>query len=248
MINGNEKTVLVDTGMGLADIKAAVTPYAKNEITVLNTHWHFDHIGGNHHFENIGISSIEKEQTEKNFPNTVLQSYIHNYAKDMPFPDDFDPDSYSIRGSKVSFIINHGDIFDLGSRYILAIATPGHTHGSMSFLDSISGFLFCGDLLYNGPLYIQFAESSFDEYCTSLERIRNQSQIKRVYPSHGEAPLPLEYINQAYLALMRIKAGEVDFSEELMKGVLVRFYDVDGVQVYMNKPGTVSIDMREMVE
>ena len=46
LVNGDNKSMLIDTGMGMADFKKGITPYARNNITVLNTHWHFDHVWG----------------------------------------------------------------------------------------------------------------------------------------------------------------------------------------------------------
>jgi len=245
LINGEEKSILIDTGMGLADLKKAIIPYSRNEITVLNTHWHFDHIGSNHQFENVGISLKEKWLVEKNVPNEILKG-----ALTEPFPDNFNPDTYYIRGSKAAFTIDDGDIFDLGSRQLEVIATPGHSEGSMSFLDSKTGILFSGDLLLKGDfLHIQYTESSIDDYIESLEKLEGRiKDIKTIFPSHGEVPIPVEYISKTCNVLMKIKAGDKRFVEGVSFGTPILFYDVDGIQVYLKKPGTMGVASREMVK
>lgn len=45
--------MLIDTGMGVDDIKKHIGTLSGKETVVLNTHHHFDHIGGNHQFDTI---------------------------------------------------------------------------------------------------------------------------------------------------------------------------------------------------
>ncbi len=137
LVNGDDKSIMIDTGTGLSDIKKAIEPISHEDIMVLNTHWHFDHIGGNSQFDQIGISAKEKELAAKEMPNSALRntyiSYMHEYGVD--FPKGFDPSEYRVIGKKPDFIISEGDIFPAGDHRLEAIATPGHTEGGMSFLD-----------------------------------------------------------------------------------------------------------------
>ena len=59
LVRGEERSALIDTGMGFCDIREATGPLASNPILVLNTHWHFDHIGGNVLFTQIAVSTLE---------------------------------------------------------------------------------------------------------------------------------------------------------------------------------------------
>src|SRR5882762_5898038 len=47
LIIGSEKALLFDTGMGLDSIQSVVKELTSLPITVVNSHTHFDHIGGN---------------------------------------------------------------------------------------------------------------------------------------------------------------------------------------------------------
>ncbi len=53
LITGNEKALLFDTGLGIGDMKRVVEQLTDLEIVVLNSHTHYDHIGGNYQFETI---------------------------------------------------------------------------------------------------------------------------------------------------------------------------------------------------
>jgi hypothetical protein len=53
LITGADRALLFDTGNGMGDIKAIVEQLTDKPITVLNSHTHFDHIGGNYQFDDI---------------------------------------------------------------------------------------------------------------------------------------------------------------------------------------------------
>ena len=48
--------------------------------------------------------------------------------------------------------------------------------------------------------------------------------------------------------LMKIKAGDQEFDEGVSFGVSILLYDVDGIQVYLKKSGTMGVGSREMVK
>ena len=50
LVKGSNRSALIDTGMGFCNIRSAVSTLTDTDITVLNTHWHYDHIGGNRLF------------------------------------------------------------------------------------------------------------------------------------------------------------------------------------------------------
>ena len=143
LVKGENLSVLIDTGMGFSDIRAAIKPLVETDIMVFNTHWHYDHTGGNRLFDRIGISEIEASLLEKTITNEVL---MERYLKlclteGIPFPADFIPEKYEVEGSRATFFIADGDTFDLGGRVLETVATPGHTHGSLSFMDNLTGSL-----------------------------------------------------------------------------------------------------------
>lgn len=61
LIVGKRKSLLIDTGLGIKNIKKVVKKITNNPISVINTHAHFDHIGGNKLFDNI----IDANRTKK---------------------------------------------------------------------------------------------------------------------------------------------------------------------------------------
>ncbi len=55
LICGTQKAVLIDTGLGIGNIKSVVDSLTPLSIMVATTHVHWDHIGGHKYFENIGV-------------------------------------------------------------------------------------------------------------------------------------------------------------------------------------------------
>ena len=59
LIIGKNKALLFDTGSGIDDIKEAVKNITDLPLMVINSHGHFDHIGGNSQFDEVYLSVDE---------------------------------------------------------------------------------------------------------------------------------------------------------------------------------------------
>lgn len=68
LILGEEKAALIDTGLGVSNIKNVVDNLTKLPITVLTTHVHWDHIGGHKHFDSFAVHEAEKSWISCGFP------------------------------------------------------------------------------------------------------------------------------------------------------------------------------------
>lgn len=53
VVEGDNFAVLIDTGMGVGDIRAEAENLTSRPLVVINTHWHYDHIGGNYQFKDV---------------------------------------------------------------------------------------------------------------------------------------------------------------------------------------------------
>jgi glyoxylase-like metal-dependent hydrolase (beta-lactamase superfamily II) len=79
--------------------------------------------------------------------------------------------------------------FDLGTRALTAVATPGHTRGHVVFTDTAAGLLFAGDhVLPHITPSIGFQErpsaQPLREYLQSLNLVRRMPDM-RLLPAHG---------------------------------------------------------------
>jgi glyoxylase-like metal-dependent hydrolase (beta-lactamase superfamily II) len=61
LVDGGDDQLLIDTGMGVADIRAAIAHLAPDPL-VVNSHAHFDHVGGNALFARRAIHPLGVER------------------------------------------------------------------------------------------------------------------------------------------------------------------------------------------
>ena len=62
LVIGGEKALLIDTGYGFADIREVVESITDLPLTVVNTHGHADHAGGNRYFDRMAWYHAETRE------------------------------------------------------------------------------------------------------------------------------------------------------------------------------------------
>ena len=77
LIEGDEKAILIDTGLGNLDVGAIAASLTKKPVEVINTHCHGDHIGGNGDFSKIYLSPKDRkgylDQIAGNAPGRLVR-------------------------------------------------------------------------------------------------------------------------------------------------------------------------------
>ncbi len=250
LVNGEHRSALVDTGLGLAPLRPALERLARTEIVVLNTHWHFDHVMGNPAFETIAISREEHRLIQRGIGNATLRHlYIDACLAAGPaLPPGFDLQRCRYPGSVAARLLTDGDTIDLGGRSLAVLATPGHTRGSLSFLDGRTGALICGDLVYAGTLYAHFTDSDTAAYRQSLESLLGRGDaIRLILPGHNRYPLAADWIGRAHqlLTAMREDKLPVDITAEW--GAPVRRHHGGQIDLLTPLPGTAGVDMSALL-
>lgn len=178
VLEGRERALVIDTGIGIGDLKAMIQKLTAKPLTVVMTHGHGDHTGGAGQFG-------EYFMNEADFPIFDPQADIasrRGYAAIFPqlHPDRYYPwteaDIVEWNAPVKRIPMEDGQEFDLGGRVVTAYACPGHTPGSMVLLDEKSRFLFAGDAL-NCNLLITGKPGnpgfvSIETACRGLKRLR----------------------------------------------------------------------------
>lgn len=249
LIKGKTRAALIDTGMGLCNIGDALRPLVETPLSVFNTHWHFDHIGGNAVFQDIGIARTEEQLLSHHIPNeTMMRLYIRPCLEQgIPLPPRFVPEGYEISSPPAAFTFRDGDVFDLGERVLTAFASPGHTHGSFSFLDSGTRGLFCGDLVYKATLYAHFLDSDVEEYIASLHKLlAYEDLISCLYPGHCDRVLPTSFLTSVLEGFRAIEGGVASgrITEE-WKEPVVR-YEFNDFAILTKGAGSQGVDLLRM--
>ena len=80
LILGEKRALLFDTGLGVGKISAVVTRLTPLAVTVVNSHTHFDHVGGNAEFRNIWNRDLL--YTRKN-----MRGQANIYSRDALAPE-----------------------------------------------------------------------------------------------------------------------------------------------------------------
>lgn len=82
--------------------------------------------------------------------------------------------------------LRDGDVVPLGSRAFTVLHTPGHSPGSVSFIDQAGGAAFTGDVLFRGSIgRYDLLGASLPVLMQSLNRLLDLPDVLRVYPGHG---------------------------------------------------------------
>jgi glyoxylase-like metal-dependent hydrolase (beta-lactamase superfamily II) len=226
LVLGNEKAALIDTGMGIGNIRDEVDRLTDLPIIVINTHSHFDHVGDNHRFEEVWAFDEDWEisKIETGRPKEVCVKYM-GPGSYLNLPKGFEPETYEIFPSKVTQRLHHLESIELGGRTLAVHHTPGHSPGSICLLDDRDNILFTGDTYYPGMIYIDLEGSDFVVFVESMTYLVGLlDQIDLLCPAHNEAHAPKEQLRSVLGACETINTGQVEF--ELLDKA--KFYHFEG--------------------
>lgn len=81
LLRGNRKAILIDTGLGVANIKKITDSLTTLPVMVITTHVHWDYIGGHRLYDNIAVYEAEKDWLSVKFP--ILRDIHRNIAAFM---------------------------------------------------------------------------------------------------------------------------------------------------------------------
>lgn len=235
LVLGSDRAALLDTGMGIVPIRPLVEQLTDLPICVINTHYHYDHTGGNHEFDDISIHESGAKALERSWPREVLAAYMQYTAKLLgsaeayrkldreffhlltpdsepaPLPPGFDPASWDIRPTRANRTLAEGDRVDLGDRVLAVLHTPGHSPDSICLLDERNGLLFGADTVCTGPLYAHLAESDLDAYSASAQRLAELAdQLHLVMVHHyGRVIVEPTFLTEIANGFERLGRGSV---------------------------------------
>lgn len=234
LIVGQEGAVLVDTGMGIGNIHELVCGMTEKPITVVNSHYHWDHIGDNHRFNRIAIHAAEAHHLRREPPHELLREAMRPENFWGSSPQGFDPAAYRIAPSKAGRLLEEGDVLELGGRRLQVLHTPGHSPGSICLLCEEEGLLFTGDTVYAGPLYVQFEDSDLIAYHESMNRLAELApRLHVVLPGHNVTPLHPEALTEMAEALSHIVAGSATYQSVTSQWGPLRRYEFEGFAVLL---------------
>ena len=169
LIVGSESAVLFDTGNGIGNIKSIVDQLTDKHVRVLNSHSHFDHIGGNYQFDEIlSVATEFSLSRTSGLKSDELSMEVSPEALCKDLPMGVTEDNHQTRPFSISQKIADGDVLDIGGRKLEVLQVPGHSDDSIALLDKEAGFLWSGDSFYEGPIWLFFPETDLVAYQQSV--------------------------------------------------------------------------------
>ncbi|WP_195200861.1 MBL fold metallo-hydrolase [Faecalispora jeddahensis] len=182
LLNGSERSLLIDTGLGICNIYDKVRKLTDKPVTAVATHIHWDHIGGHKYFPDFYAHEDELNWLNGEFPLTMEQ--IKGMVVDRcNLPEGYDVNKYEFFQGTPTRVLKDGDEINIGGRCIQVLHTPGHSPGHMCFWEKERGYLFTGDLVYKDTLFAYYPSTDPEAYLVSLEKI-SALPVKCVFPAH----------------------------------------------------------------
>lgn len=205
LVVGKDSAMLIDTGLGVADLASLVKKYTKKPLMVINTHAHPDHSGANYQFERIYIHPADLEDAK---PYSKPRQMPEGSQQQNAVPEE---ELYKGKIYDPEFITVHdGQIFDLGGRRIEIIHAPGHSAGELCLLDKDNKLLFTGDNT-NALVWLWLPTCRpLSQYLTTLEMLHGRmAEFTTIFPGHKE-PLPADFINDQIACVKGILDGSLE--------------------------------------
>ena len=218
LIIGSDSALLFDTGNGMGNIKAIVDQLTDKPIQVLNSHSHFDHIGGNYQFDKIlSLSTKFSVANSRGNDSEQVKTEASAQALCKGLPAGVTNENHHIKPYLITGRVRDGDIIDLGGRKLEILHIPGHTDDSIALLDRADGLLWTGDSFYEGPIWLFFPETDLAAYQKSLDRlVVLVPQLQALFPAHNTpraSPSMLVETQKALELIFQGKARSVPYWE-----------------------------------
>ncbi len=208
LVDGDDRAALIDTGLGIADIRAAVRELTDRPVLVVNTHGHSDHRGGNHHFSEIAAHPAAAAALTAAVPGDHLRQYLavareqlkaysriraddgrffHHFTDvTAPRPLPPDADEWQVPGGPQPQPLADRERIDLGGRTLTVLHTPGHSADSLCLVDEHHGLFFAGDTLITGDFWAHTPDTDMETFARTLRWLADEvaPDLSHVFPAH----------------------------------------------------------------
>ena len=195
LVEGADRALLIDTGLGVARLGDFVRTLTRLPVTVVNTHGHPDHAGGNDQFPAVHAHPLDFDAIRAVGTKESRRPILERSKQAAPAaPDLLSAEAAASLPAAELVPVGDGYVFDLGGRRLEVIEQPGHTPGEIVLLDAANRLLFTGD--NDNTLVWLFLPTCrpLEVYLESLRRLkRRDGEFDTILPGHGP-PLPKGFL------------------------------------------------------
>ncbi|MFN8241750.1 MAG: MBL fold metallo-hydrolase [Bacteroidales bacterium] len=208
LVVGTDSALVIDTGMGTADLSSFIKTLTTKPLIIINTHGHPDHAGANYQFPKVYVHPSDSAASRSfNTPAARKGAAGTMQAGKSPSASEL----YKGVEYKTRLIpVKEGRVFDIGGRKLEVLSTPGHTAGSISLLDRGNRLLFTGD--NNNTLVWLFLQgcSPLSQYQKTLEKqVKMLSLFSTILPGHGPA-MSSDFVKDQLECVKGIISGKLE--------------------------------------
>jgi len=211
LVEGKNRAALIDTGIGVGDLKNYVQTLTKKPVIVLLTHGHVDHASGTAQFEEIFMNSKDNELFKQHTALETRKGYVGatnpELAKNLS-----DADYQPLDNPSRFKNLQEGMTFDLGGVTLEIFDIQGHTQGMTAILFRENKSLLTGDGANMFTFLFSAETTGLKTYEKNLRRLKEitAKNFDKIYCSHGNGDLTVDYLDRLLEDCEIIFAGKDD--------------------------------------
>jgi len=229
LIVGDTRAVMFDAGsgerpVGSRSMREIAEHYTDKPITLILSHFHYDHIADAARFD--GVTLIDRPD---------IRTSINNGVFTITPWESLDTEWRSL---KVSVLVADGEGLDLGGRTLTVLNLPGHATESVVLFDTARNQVFAGDFVYRhlGGI-IAFATGSdlmaYKANSTRLLQLTNDDT--QLFGAHGIPRFGHDWLMLLDRELGKILSGDAEYryvAHYLAPGLPWRVYQQGDLSIY----------------
>ena len=230
LIVGDKRAVMFDAGSserpaGSKSMRQVAALYTDTPITLILSHFHYDHIYDASTFEG-GVTLIDRPE---------IRTGVKNGLYTISALESVDAESPPLT---VTGFITDGDVIDLGNRTLDVLNLPGHTTESIVLIDKPRNQAFTGDFVYKhlGGIIAFAPASDLQAYKANSDRLLHVTNAGTQFlGAHGIPRFGRDWVSLLSSELGKIVSGKPDYhyvAHYLTSGLPVRLQQNEDMYIY----------------